>query len=82
MRITLDLPADVYALAKSMAEDQHCTLDAAVNLLLQRSVKKPKPPKPPSMPKPKLRNGFVVSPGAVAVTPEMVKRLEAEADAA
>ena len=82
MRITLDLPSDVYALAKSVSKDEDCTLGAAVNLLLRRSVKVGKGRKLSAAKKPRVRNGFVISRGAVPVTLEMVKQMETEADAA
>jgi hypothetical protein len=41
MRTTVDLDADLYALAQSVAASEDCSLSAAVNRLLRRRVAPP-----------------------------------------
>src|ERR1019366_8659460 len=38
MRLTVNLEADLYALARSLAREEDCTVSAAVNRLLRRSL--------------------------------------------
>src|SRR6266436_5147840 len=38
MRLTVNLESDLYALAKSLAKAEDCTVSAAVNRLLRRSL--------------------------------------------
>jgi hypothetical protein len=79
MRLTLNLEPDLYVLAKSLSKAEDCTISAAVNRLLRRSLPGNSTV---SDEKPVMRNGFLVSRGAIPVTSELVKQIEAEDDEA
>ncbi|SKB02200.1 hypothetical protein SAMN02745166_03575 [Prosthecobacter debontii] len=79
MRLTVNLESDLYALAKSLAKAEDCTISTAINRLLRRSLPGGKTPKAKAD-SPGVRNGFQISRGAAIITPEMVKQLEAEDD--
>ena len=82
MRLTVNLETDLYALAKSLAKAEDCTISAAVNRLLRRSL--PGGGKHPSRrsAQPAKRNGFVISRGRQPVTADTVRLVEAEDDKA
>ena len=79
MRLTVNLEPDLYAIAKSLAKAEDCTISAAINRLLRRSLSLKKEPTPTSG-KSRKRNGFVVSSGQKPITADTVRRIEAEAD--
>ena len=67
MRLTVDLEPDLYALAVSLAEAEACSISAAVNRLLRRSLVGGT-----DRGGSRRRNGFVVSRGREPVTAETV----------
>jgi len=77
MRLTVNLESDLYAVAKSLAKAEDCTISAAVNRLLRRSLAEQGPRRPA---RPAKRNGFVISRGRQPVTAETVRQIESEDD--
>jgi hypothetical protein len=80
MRLTVNLESDLYALAKSLAKAEDCTVSAAVNRLLRRSL--PGGAQQGRQPSGRLakRNGFAISRGRKPITADMVRQAEAEDD--
>ncbi len=81
MRLTVNLDPDLYGLARSLAREADCSVSAAVNQLLRRSLTGAGQGGPATA-RPSKRNGFVVSKGRVVVTADTVRRVEAEDDEA
>jgi hypothetical protein len=79
MRLTVNLDSELYALAKSLAKAEDCTISAAINRLLTRAFLQERQPDHRTR-RPAKRNGFVVSRGTRAITDEMVRQAEAEDD--
>ena len=79
MRLTVNLEADLYALARSLAREEDCTVSAAVNRLLRRSLPGGEKPGRGSRRVVK-RNGFTISRGRKPITADTVRRAEAEDD--
>jgi predicted DNA-binding ribbon-helix-helix protein len=83
MRLTVNLENDLYAVAKSLAKAEDCTISAAVNRLLRRSLSKSeRDPTSRSSIRPAKRNGFVVSRGSKPITADTVREIENEDDEA
>jgi hypothetical protein len=82
MRLTVNLESDLYALARSLAKEEDCTVSAAVNRLLRRSL--PGGAKQGRQPSGRAarRNGFVISRGRQPITADTVRRVESEDDEA
>ena len=80
MRLTVNLDNDVYALAKSLAKAEDCTISAAVNRLLRRSFPEGAKQGSRSSTQPKKRNRFVISRGRQPITADTVRQIEAEDD--
>lgn len=80
MRLTVNLDPDLYALAVSLAKAEDCTISAAVNRLLRRSLPAEDGGGAGGS-RARQRNRLVVSRGRVAVTADDVRRIEAEDDA-
>ena len=80
MRLTVNLEADLYAIAKSLAKAEDCTISAAINQLLRRSLSLGKQNAPTSGRRTK-KNGLAVSRGRKPITADMVRQIDAEADA-
>ena len=80
MRLTVNLESEVYALAKSLAREEGCTISVAVNRLLRRSIAGGMERSPGSANRKMKRNGFVVSRGAKPITAETVRQAENEDD--
>ena len=81
VRLTVNLDPDLYALAKSLSKAEDCTLSAAVNRLLHRSLPgKGVGDKGAPKPVPAQRNGFTISRGAITITDDLVRSQEAEDD--
>lgn len=78
MRLTVRLEPDLYALAVSLAKAEDCSISAAVNRLLRRSLAAGTDRRA----RPRRRNHFLVSRGREPVTAETVARTEARDDAA
>lgn len=76
----MNLESDLYVLAKSLAKAEDCTISAAVNRLLRRSLPANTQGKRRSSVRPKKRNGLVISRGRVPVTSDIVKAAEAQDD--
>ena len=80
MRLTVNLEPEMYALAKSLAKAEDCTISAAVNRLLHRSLAKDSPRHSSASRK---RNGFVISRGRRRpITADTVLQIEAGDDEA
>ena len=69
MRLTVNLEADLYLTAKSLAIAQDCSISAAINQLLRRKLE------PTPIPK-RRKNSFPVAPGRRRFTSEDVYRIE------
>ncbi len=80
MRLTVNLEPDLYAVAKSLAKAEDCSISAAVNRLLRRSFHGEAGRGMRSSSRTKKRNRFAVSRGRRPVTAETVGRSEAEDD--
>lgn len=82
MRLTVNLEPDLYVLAKSLAKADDCTVSAAVNRLLRRSLPGGSPAGRKRSARPAKRNGFAISRGRLPITADTVRQAEAEDDAA
>jgi hypothetical protein len=80
MRLTVNLEPDLYALAKSLAKAEDCTISAAVNRLLRRSLSGKPSRDGRQSGRPAKRNGFVISRGRRPISADTVRTIEAEAD--
>lgn len=81
MRLTVNLDEDLYALARSLAQAEDCSVSVAVNRLVRRSFEGDSSRR--SGPRGgRTRNGFVVSKGRVPITADTVRRVESEDDQA
>ena len=80
MRLTVNLEPDLYALAKSLAKAEDCTISAAVNRLLRRSLPGMSKPEARRPVRPRKRNLFVISRGRHPITADTVHQIEAEDD--
>ena len=78
MRLTVNLEPDLYALAKSLAKDEDCTISGAVNRLLRRALHGA--PQKDGRGRSVRRNQFVVSRGRRPVTADTLRRIEAGDD--
>lgn len=74
----MNLEPDLYAVAKSLSKAEDCSISSAVNRLLRRSTQREQPAREPH--RLAKRNGFVISRGKQPITPDLVRRLEAEDD--
>lgn len=82
MRLTVNLESDLYALARSLAKEEDCTVSAAVNRLLRRSLPGGAKQGRQTSGRAAKRNGFAVSRGRQPITADTVRRAEAEDDEA
>jgi hypothetical protein len=82
MRLTVNLESDLYALAKSLAKAEDCTISGAVNRLLRRSLPGTANDNPKVSGHPVKRNGFVISRGRRPITADTVRHIESEDDEA
>jgi hypothetical protein len=80
MRLTVNLESAMYALAKSLSREEGCTISAAVNRLLRRSVTGAMERNAVRVNQKAKRGGFVVSRGAKPITADMVRRAERQDD--
>ena len=78
MRLTVNLDADLYAIAVSLADAEDCSISAAVNRLLRRSL----PGGADRGAPPRRRNRLAISRGREPVPADIVARVEAEDDVA
>ena len=76
----MNLEPHLYALAKSLAKSEDCSISAAVNRLLRRSL--PGSAKGTPQRRPKKRGGFTISRGRQPITADTVREIEAEDDEA
>ena len=81
MRLTVNLDEDLYALARSLAQAEDCSVSVAVNRLVRRSFEEDSSRRSSSRRR-TTRNGFVVSKGRVPITASVVRRIESEDDQA
>lgn len=79
MRFTVNLDSDLYAVAKSLARAEDCSLSAAVNRLLRRSLAHGARRGPSGTPERRTRNGLPISRGAMPLTADMVRHEEESA---
>jgi hypothetical protein len=80
MRLTVNLESDLYAIAKSLAKAEDCTISAAVNRLLRRSLHGTAPDTQKRSGVSAKRNGFAVSRGKRTITADTVRQIEAEGE--
>src|SRR5436190_4258525 len=76
MRLTVNLEPDLYALAKSLAKAEDCTVSAAVNRLLRRSLPSGVKQDGRSSGRIAKRNGFSISRGRRPITADSVRQVE------
>ena len=81
MRLTINLEPDLYAVAVSLAKAEDCSISAAVNRLVRRSLPGAQPVRGKSAHGMARRNGLLVCDGREVVTAEMIERIEDEDDA-
>ena len=76
MRLTVNLEPELYAMAKSLAQAEDCSMSAAINRLLHRAI--PSDGRRPSRIEAaaRRRNGIAISAGRAPITSEMVGQLE------
>jgi len=82
MRLTLNLEQELYAVAKSLAKAEDCSISAAVNRLLRRALSGQPGQGTPAPSALEQRNGFVISLGARPITADTVRQAEEEDDGA
>ena len=80
MRLTVNLESDLYAVAKSLAKAEDCSISAAVNRLLRRSLPGSAKQRSRRSAQPPKRNRFVISRGRQPITADTVGQIEAEND--
>ena len=80
MRLTVNLEPDLYGLAKSLAKAEDCTVSAAVNRLLRRSLPGSAEYGARRTARPAKRNGFAISRGKRPITADTVRLIEARDD--
>ena len=80
MRLTVNLEPDLYAVAKALAQSEDCSISAALNRLLRRSLQGGATNGAARRSRPRRRNRFVVSRGAEPVTADTVRQTQAEDD--
>lgn len=80
MRLTVNLEPDLYGVAKSLAKAEDCTISAAVNQLLRRSLSGSA--EHGARPKSRIakRNGLKISRGRHPITADTVRQIEAQDD--
>lgn len=76
MRLSITLEDDLYAVAKSLAKAEGCSLSAAVNRLLRRAIESPRGVPGPAR---DALSSFPTSAGARLITEDDVKALDDEA---
>jgi Arc/MetJ family transcription regulator len=74
MRLSINLDDELYAVAKSLAKAEGCSLSAAVNLLLRRAIQSPGRAEGAKRAEP--LSSFPTSAGARLITEEDVKSLD------
>jgi hypothetical protein len=82
MRLTVNLEPDLYAVAKSLAKSEDCSISAAVNHLLRRCLTAEKQSSTRETRRPRKRNGFLISRGTQPITADDVRKAESEDDEA
>jgi hypothetical protein len=80
MRLTVNLESDIYALARSLAREEDCSISAAVNRLLRRSLSRQMEHRSRTERRPSKRSGFAVSRGRKPITADTVRQAESEDD--
>lgn len=72
MRLTVNLEDDLYAIARSLAKTEDCSISEAINRLLRRALEPARPP--PSS----TDEAFPIVRGAAPFTSEDVYRIDGE----
>ena len=80
MRLTVNLEPDLYGVAKSLAKAEDCTISAAVNRLLRRSLPGSAEQGTRRKSRPAKRNGLRISRGRRLITADTVRQIEAQDD--
>ena len=80
MRLTINLEPDLYAVAVSLAKAEDCSISAAVNRLVRRSLPGAQFGEGKPAHAVERRNGLLVCDGREVVTAETVQRIEDEDD--
>ena len=80
MRLTVNLDPNLYALAKSLAKAEDCSISAAVNRLLHRSLPSGNSGAHRTSNRVRKRNGIAVSRGRRPITADTIRQAEAEDD--
>ncbi|MBX3745081.1 MAG: hypothetical protein KF833_07200 [Verrucomicrobiae bacterium] len=78
MRLTIRLEPELYAVAKSLAKAEDCSLSTAVNRLLHRALAAEPSHPPPTRQTPTTRHGLPISRARRPITAEDVARTEEE----
>lgn len=81
MRLTINLEPDLYAVAVSLAKAEDCSISAAVNRLVRRSLPGARSRRGRPAHGMERRNGLLVCNGREVVTAETIQRIEEEDDA-
>ena len=81
MRLTINLEPDLYAVAVSLAKAEDCSISAAVNRLVRRSLPGAQIGRGTPAHGMERRNGLLVCDGREVVTAETIERIEEEDDA-
>jgi len=76
----VNLEPDLYGLAKSLAKAEDCSVSAAVNRLLRRSLPDSAEQGSRRAARPAKRNGFAISRGRRPITADIVRQIEARDD--
>jgi hypothetical protein len=76
MRLTVNLEPELYSIAKSLAKAEDCSISAAVNQLLKRSLMDAG--KSQRSRRVLKRNGLIVSRGKRAITADVVHKIDEE----
>ena len=77
VRLTVNLEPDLYGLARSLAREEDCTISAAVNRLLRRSLPGGAA-RGKQTRRPRTRNGFTISRGRTVITADTIRRADVE----
>ena len=73
MRLSINLEPDLYALAKSLAKSEDCSLSAALNRLVRQGLQRPA-----GSGRAGKRNELPVSRGTMPITADIVREIVSE----
>lgn len=75
MRLSVNLEPDLYAVAKSLAKSEDCSLSSALNRLVRRGLKQSTGGGQIGV---SMRNKLPVSQGTIPITADLVQEIESE----